>query len=370
LINQPLGQGGVGTGPSFEVRARLKEHRIPVYKAEPDLEVIVRFLAAVEHHVRLGGGDGGTNDAKHIGLAWTHLDAMLAYPWFVSFIGHDPYNVPVQDISLGHFAGCTWEAFKTAFKAQFGAQHAVQKIRQQLRDLKYNKHDVAGFHRRFLDLSAMLGLSSTAPYTDGIWMDYQAKLPPSLQQNLDSALMISNAAGQTMTLDTAIQLVSQHASRGGNTGGNGNALQEPATVAPHPDAMDLSTLRAEFNAMRSGGSQNIRCYGCGGTGHIRADCPSSGGGNSGAPGRERTSQPWRRGGSSQGAGGRGGRGGMRGGKPASGGSQAKLYATDTTQDEEQAGEGEAEADEEEVDSGVSISDEELLQWARDEGKDA
>ena len=61
---------------------------------------------------------------------------------------------------------------------------------------------------------------------------------------------------------------------------------------------------------------------------------------------------------------------MRGGKPASGGSQAKLYATDTTQDEEQAGEGEAEADEEEVDSGVSISDEELLQWARDEGKDA
>jgi hypothetical protein len=61
---------------------------------------------------------------------------------------------------------------------------------------------------------------------------------------------------------------------------------------------------------------------------------------------------------------------MRGGKPGSGGSHAKLYATDITQEEEQGGEEEVEADGEEVDSVVSISDEELLQWARDEGKDS
>ena len=32
----------------FETRARLKAHRISVYKVEPDLEVMIRFIKAVE----------------------------------------------------------------------------------------------------------------------------------------------------------------------------------------------------------------------------------------------------------------------------------------------------------------------------------
>jgi hypothetical protein len=360
-----------GSNLSFEVRNRLKEHRIPTYKAEPDLEIIVKFLKEIEHHVRLGGGEGDSTDAKHISLAWTHLDTLRAYPWFVTWIGSPPYNIPEAAFATGGFLGCTWEIFKKAFKAQFGAQHAIQRVRQQLRNLKFNKLDVPGFHQRFLELASMLELHPSAPYTDGIYMDYHAKLPNDLQRTLDATILTFTSVGRTFTLADGFQLVAQDAARGHH--GTSLPPSQVPVVSPDPDAMDLSVMRAEFNALqRSGGSSTVRCYGCNGTGHIRADCPSSGGGNSGAAGRERASQPWRRGGGSQGGSGRGGGGrgggggGLRGGARG-GGSQRALYATDTTEEEEPVEGAEAEADEE-IDSGVTISDEELIQWARDEEK--
>ena len=37
--------------------------------------------------------------------------------------------------------------------------------------------------------------------------------------------------------------------------------------------------------------RSLRCYGCSGMGHIRAECPSTGGGASCAPGRNRPTRP-------------------------------------------------------------------------------
>lgn len=359
LRTAPDGRGrAIPEGPSFEVRARLKEHRIPIYKAEPDLEIIIKFLKEVEHHVRLGGGEGDSEDAKLIGLAWTHLDTLRAYPWFVSWVGAPPFNIPEAAFTTGGFLGCTWELFKTAFRNQFGAQHAIQKVRLQLRALKFNKFDVPAFHLRFLELCSLLDLQPSAPHTDGIFMDYHAKLPNDLQRTLDMSILSFNAIRQVFTLADAIQLVAQDAARGQ---GPSHVLPSQPTI--DPDAMDLSVMRSELNATQRG-NQSIRCFGCGGNGHIRADCPSSGGGNSGAAGRDRASQPWRRGGGVPGGAGRpggGARGGMRGGA-AKGGVSRGLYATDTTEEEDSG----VVLEEEEPEEGAAISEEELLQWAREE----
>ena len=168
----------------FETRARLKAHRIPVYKAEPDLEVMIRFVKAVEHHVRLGGGSGDGLDARHRSIAWTHLHNLLAYPWFVTWIGKAPCFISETSIATSLFGKCTWEAFTVAFRAQFGAQHAMQKVRQQLRDLKYNKADVAAFNRRFLELATMLDLPSSSPYTSGL--SCQTPALPATEPGLSS----------------------------------------------------------------------------------------------------------------------------------------------------------------------------------------
>ena len=85
----------------------------------------------------------------------------------------------------------------------------MQKVRQQLRDLRYNKADVAAFNRRFHELATMLDLPSSSPYTSGLSCQ-----TPSLQQSLDPAVLVSNSVGQTITLDNAIQLVTQFAARG------------------------------------------------------------------------------------------------------------------------------------------------------------
>ena len=104
----------------FETQARLKAHRIPVYRAKPGLEVMIRFTKAAEHHVRPGGGSGDGSDAKHLNIAWTHLDNMTACPWFVTWIGKAPWFISEMDIAASQFSGCTWEAFTAAFRAQFG----------------------------------------------------------------------------------------------------------------------------------------------------------------------------------------------------------------------------------------------------------
>lgn len=345
----------------FETRARLKAHRIPVYKAEPDLEVIIRFLKSVEHHVRLGGGSGDGVDAKRLSIAWTHLDSVLAYPWFATWIGKAPWFISETNITASRFDGCTWEAFTTAFRAQFGSQHAVQKVRQQLRDLEYNKDDVAAFHRRFLELAIMLDLPSSSPYPSGLWLDYHAKLPPSLQQNLDSVVMVSNRAGQATTLEKAIELVAQFAARSSTHPPGPEQAPFPNFQAPyqaptptparHSDAagMDLSHTQVDLNAMACE-RRGLRCYGCGGLGHIRAECASTGGGTCGAPGRDRpirtdVAQSWpsSRGGGQLPGRGRGGTARGRGGRHL----QRGLYVTVIGGSEEEAEETSRRKDEEE-----------------------
>ena len=104
----------------------------------------------------------------------------------------------------------------------------------------------------------MLDLPSSSPYTSGHWLDYHAKLPPSLQQNLDSAVLVTNSVGQTITLDNAIQLVAQFAAWGTShvpsTSEHAPApsfralYQAPTPTDPapiqarHPDSMDLSHM--------------------------------------------------------------------------------------------------------------------------------
>ena len=153
-------------------------------------------------------------DARHVSIAWNHLDNLLAYPWFVTWIGKAPWFISETSIAASQFGKCTWEAFTIAFRAKFGAQHAMQNVRQQLRDLKYNNADAAAFNCRFPELATTLDLPPSSPYTSGLWLDYHAKLPPSLQQNLDSAVLVTNSVGQTITLDNAIQLVAQFSARG------------------------------------------------------------------------------------------------------------------------------------------------------------
>ena len=121
-------------------------------------------------------------------------------------------------------------------------------------------------------------------------------------------------------------------------------------------------MQADLNAMAHE-RRGLRSYGCSGLGHIRAEFTSTGGGASGAPGRDRSTRsevslPWRgnsrRGGEPRGC---GSTGRLRSGRPV----QQGLYSTETKEEEETVDPEEEELEEEEEEI---LSDAEPLQYSQ------
>jgi hypothetical protein len=196
----------------------------------------------------------------------------------------------------------TWETFRPAFVAQYTPANAVPMAQAAYESLSMAAfgNDILAFNREFNVLAVhfnnvLLDAGCPGLQARELVMSYSIKLRGPVKLHLDAVMRLRASTNRERELDqrppipfTIKDAFAETESFALQQAGDLSAFAPaPLPAAPTSTSttipMEIDSLRSEILAVvrqevgrgRGRGRGDGKCWGCGGTGHLRRDCPSA-----------------------------------------------------------------------------------------------